>query len=97
MTQTAQNEEVTLSADTWTLISEVNCTFVVNEGAVEILGMDGATPDSDDTGILYRTGQGEDSETDTLARYPGAGTADRIYAISRGRDAKLFVSRESVA
>lgn len=97
MTQAAQNTQIILEADTWTLISEVNCTFVVEQGDVEILGMDGAAPTAGDKGISYGKGQGEDAATDTFGRFPGAGTMDRLYAISRGAHAVLFVSRAAVA
>lgn len=97
MTQTAYNGAMTIPADEWTLVSEVNCTFVVNGPAVEVIGMDGAAPASTDYGIIYVTGAGEDAATDTLARFVGAGTADRLYM--RGYQAKssVFVSRAAVA
>ena len=61
MTQTALNTWVTLPADTWTLISEIDCTFVVVSGIVEVLGMDGAAPVEADRGIPYANGAGEDA------------------------------------
>lgn len=97
MAQTAQNGRITLAADTWTLISEINCTFVVEEGEIEILGMDGAAPGASDEGVTYFKGQGEDVATDTLSRFVGSGTPDRIYAISRDAHAVVFVSRAAVA
>jgi|GEM_PF-7018220 len=97
MTQTAQNTQITLESDVWTLISEVNCTFVSVDGSIEVLGMDGSAPSLSDKGIPYASGQGEAAATDTLSRFVGAGTADRIYAISRGRKTNVFVSREAVA
>lgn len=97
MTQSAVNGWINLEADAWTLISEIDCTFVVISGLVEILGMDGAAPDADDRGIPYPIGAGEDVSTGMLARFAGAGTADRLYAISRGREGSIFISRAAVA
>jgi hypothetical protein len=97
MAQSALNGSLVLEADTWTLISEINCTFTVEWGKVEILGMDGAAPASTAIGIRYHTGQGEAASTDTLSRFPGAGTPDRLYAISRGRTARMFISRAAVS
>ena len=98
MAQTAINGWVALPADTWTLISEINCTFVVVQGvSVELLGMQGAAPGTDDRGIPYATGQGEDAATASLERFTGAGTADRLYLISRGETGTAFVSRAPVA
>lgn len=97
MAQTAINNWVALPADTWTLFSEIDCTFVVVSGLVEIIGMDGAAPDADDRGIPYPVNQGEDVSTAMLDRFPGAGTPDRLYAISRGEVGALFVSRAAVA
>ena len=48
------------------LISEVNCSFVVISGYVDILGMDGAAPTNSQRGVPYAVGQGEDGSTDTL-------------------------------
>ena len=98
MTQTVMNGTLNITQGEWTLISEINCTFVVNEGMVDIIGMDGAAPGISDNGIIYREGQGEDASTDTLARFTGAGTADRIYARSLSSGfATLFISRAAVA
>ena len=98
MAQTAINGWVTLPADTWTQISEINCTFVIVQGtSVELLGMDGAAPGVDDRGIPYPAGQGEDAATASLERFTGAGTADRLYLISRGETGVAFVSRAEVA
>ena len=98
MTQSALNTWLPLPADTWTQFSEIDCTFVVvYGGTVEIIGMDGAAPDADDRGIPYPMGTGEDVDTGMLARFPGAGTADRLYAISRGENGAIFVSRAAVA
>jgi hypothetical protein len=46
------------------LISEINCSFVVISGYVEIIGMDGAAPTTE-RGVPYAVGQGEDGSTDT--------------------------------
>jgi hypothetical protein len=97
MAQTAHNGWIELPADTWVKISEVNCTFVVEEGPVQIIGTDGTAPAADALGITYRTGEGEDVSTGMLARFVGAGTADGLYAISRGRKGWVFVSRAAVA
>jgi hypothetical protein len=97
MTQTALNTWVTLPADTWTLISEIDCTFVVVSGIVEVLGMDGAAPVEADRGIPYANGAGEDASVAMLSRFPGSGTADRIYMISRGETGSVFVSRAAVS
>ena len=98
MTQTALNGIVTLTPNTWTLISENNCTFT-NEGAsaVEIRG-DTSTPEVTEFGVTYQPGQCEALEIGTLARYGGV-TATGIYAISRKSSisGRLFVSRAAVA
>lgn len=97
MTQTALNDRLELPADEWVLFSEIDCTFVVENGLVEIIGMDGAAPGADQSGISYQIGQGEDAATETLARFVGAGTADRLYARSRHIGGSMFVSRAAVA
>jgi len=97
MTQAALNTWLALPADTWTLVSEIDCTFVVVKGTVEVLGMDGAAPVDANRGIPYRIGSGEDVATGTLARFIGAGTSDRIYMISRGEVGAAFVSRAAVS
>ena len=97
MAQTANNDWISLPADTWVLISEIDCTFVVIFGEVQILGMDGAAPSADQNGIPYSQGQGEDVTTGMLARFVGAGTADRLYARSAGEAGAIFVSRAAVA
>ena len=97
MAQTALNGKLALARDTWVLVSEINCTFVVLGGNVEIIGMDGAAPTESDSGIPYPKGTGETFDTDVLARYAGSGTADRIYARSSATDGSLFVSRAAVS
>jgi hypothetical protein len=98
MTQTALNDIVTLTPNTWTLISEADCTFT-NEGtaAVEIRG-DTSTPELTEFGVSYAPGYGEALEIGTLSRYAGV-TATGIYAISRKSsvNGRLFVSRAAVA
>lgn len=97
MTQTALNDWLTLPSDTWTLVSEIDCTFV-NVGAtpIEIRG-DTGTPDADEHGVVYSPGQGEDASTGTLARFAGL-TATGIYARPSSKyGGLLFVSRASVA
>lgn len=96
MTQTAYNTTMTIPEE-WTLVSEINCTFVVNGWPVEVIGTDGAAPDSGQHGIVYRQGEGEDASTDMLARFTGAGTADRLYMRGIGGTAQVFVSRAAVA
>lgn len=97
MAQTALNDWLTLTPDTWTLVSEIDCTFVnVGSAAVEIRG-DTSVPELTEHGIVYYPGQGEVESTGTLARFPGV-TATGIYAICReNRGGLLFVSRASVA
>lgn len=98
MAQTATNTVMSIEwGPSWTLVSEINCTFVVNLGAVEVIGMDGAEPASGDHGIVYRQGFGEDASTDMLARFTGAGTADRLYMRGVGGSSQVFVSRAAVA
>lgn len=97
MTQTAYNDIMSIPEDTWTLISEVNCTFFVNGGMIELIGMQDAAPTTEQ-GVAYEQGQGEEAATDVLARYSGAGTANRLYARAiGGRRANIFLSRASVA
>lgn len=95
MAQTAYNDIMDI-ATSWTLISEINCTFVVEDGDVEIIGMDGAAP-TNETGVTYREGEGEEASTDVLARFAGAGTADRIYARGKQGGCRIFLSRAAVA
>ena len=97
MTQTAHNDVFPLTESAWTLFSEINCTFVVNRGYVQVIGTDGAAPDAADIGVVYRTGTGEEVSTDTLARFVGSGTADGLYAKSLSPDTEFFVSRAAVA
>lgn len=97
MTQAALNTWLALPADTWTLVSEIDCTFVVVKGRVEVLGTDGAAPVEASRGIPYSIGSGEDVATATLARFAGAGTADRIYMLSRGEVGAAFISRAAVS
>ena len=97
MTQTALNDWLTLTEDTWTLVSEVDCTFVnVGAAPIEIRG-DTSEPETSEHGIVYYAGQGEEGSTGTLARFEGV-TATGIWAICRDkRGGVLFVSREAVA
>ena len=97
MTQSAMNDWLDLTPHQWTLVSEVNFTFVVVQGVVEILGTAGTVPGLNDRGIPYSVGQGEDAATDMLARFTGAGAATELYAIPRGSRGTLFVSRAAVA
>jgi hypothetical protein len=98
MAQTALNTKLALPLNVWVLFSEINCTFVVESGDVEIIGMDGAAPAADQGGITYAVGTGQDAATDTLGRFTGAGPApDRLYARSRNVNGLLFVSRAAVA
>jgi hypothetical protein len=98
MMQTALNDRMQLPRDTWVLVSEINCTFTVEQGDnVQFIGMDGAAPAADQTGITYARGTGQDATFDMLGRFVGAGTADRLYAISRHANGSIFVSRAAVA
>lgn len=97
MTQTAYNDTMTISDDGWTLVSEINCTFVANDVTIEVIGTDGAAPAAGAHGIKYQAGFGEDASTDMLARFVGAGTADRLYMRGVGQTAEVFISRAAVA
>jgi hypothetical protein len=98
MAQTALNGQIELASGAWTLLSEVNCTFQVVSGAAQILCMDGAAPTASDAGVVYQVGEGEEASTDVLARYPGAGTADRIYGRAHASlPCVIFISRAAVA
>lgn len=99
MTQTAYNGHMALPAGEWTLISEIDCTFQVVSGAIEVLGMDGAAPTfATDGGIVYEAGEGEEAATGTLVRFTGGGTIDRLYAKPHGSlGATIFLSRAAVA
>jgi hypothetical protein len=98
MAQTAFNNTLALPANTWVKFSEIDCTFVIKTGDVEIVGMDGAAPAADQTGVPYRVGEGEDAATPMLARFVGAGPApDGLYAKSINANGSMFVSRAAVA
>lgn len=98
MTQAIFNGRIELVADTWTKISEVNCTFQALSDEVEVIGTDGETPGTSDRGMICPYGAGEDVSFDTLSRFVGAGAEpDGLWAISRGEDGAIFVSREAVA
>lgn len=60
----AQNTDITLTADTWTLLTNSNVTAITfqNKGAYHILvkGTTGAVAPTDDNGsVRYNPGQGE--------------------------------------
>ncbi len=84
--------ELTLTLGVWTLISTTNCTFQVRAGSVEILGTVDAAPAASDVGLAYGPGEGDGADVDTIARFPGIGTANRIYAKATMSDTRLFVS-----
>ena len=97
MTQSAMNDWLELPPRQWTLVSEVNFTFVVITGVVEILGTAGTVPAAGQRGVPYRVGEGEDAATDMLARFAGAGAATELYAWPRHPRGIIFVSRAAVA
>lgn len=97
MTQTAYQGLTELTDNTWTLISEVNCTFSVVFGDVMIIGTASSAPASTAIGFPYYSGDAEGAETDVLGRFPGVGTANRLYAKATTPKATLFVSRAAVA
>ncbi len=84
--------ELTLTLGVWTLISTTNCTFQVRSGGVEIIGTVDAVPSPTDDGLIYMAGQGEGADVNTLSRFPGVGTANRIYAKAVQNETKIFVS-----
>ena len=91
MAQTAYNDRFPIPADTWTLISEIDCTMVVEGGQVEVIGA-ASQPAATVQGISYANGQGFDAATGTLARFAGD-TAAGIYVMSRGKTSTVFLSR----
>ena len=92
MAQTAWNDHFPISRGIWTEISEIDCTFTVEEGAIEIVASDGA-PDPSQSGIRYVKGQGVDVATPMLARFPGASGTPHLWVMARSSAAVLFVSR----
>ena len=79
MAQTAYNGVMEISwGPTWTLVSEIDFTFVVNSGTVEVIGMDGAAPGATDHGIHYNAGYGEDVDAGMLARFAGAVNREHV-------------------
>jgi len=97
MTQTAHNTTMTIPDDSWVQFSEINCTFVVEQGVVQVIGTQDAAPAASARGITYRMGQGQDVDYDMLGRFAGAGTANRLYARAPEGSSVLFVSRAAVA
>lgn len=99
MAQSAYNGHMTLPSGEWTILSEIDCTFQIISGACQIIGMDGAAPSvATDRGVVYEEGEGEEAATGVLARYTGAGTADRIYGMPDGSlTCTIFLSRAAVA
>lgn len=80
----AQNTNITLTAGTWTALTDadVNSITFQNKGTYHILvkGVAGATPPTDDDGaIRYNPGQGE-RNVSLSDLFPGV-SATRVYAI----------------
>lgn len=82
---------------TWTLVSEINFTFMVNEGEIEVLAEASATPAETTHGGKYRSGDAESSDTDLLTFF-GPPSANQIHMRSvGGMRAQVFVNRAAVA